>query len=66
MSDYEEAILTNESGAMFLDLPRALIKDLVHAGVTYEASQICTKEDLDYFSYRRRNVTGRTAGVIWL
>lgn len=64
--DYQESILETKSGKASLDLPRALIKDLVHAGITYEASQICTKENLNYFSYRRRNVTGRTAGVIWL
>ena len=49
-----------------LDLPRALIADLVAHGVTYEASPICTLEDDEYFSYRRHNITGRNAGVVWL
>ena len=49
-----------------LDLPRALIADLVAIGVTYEASPICTLEDDEYFSYRRHNITGRNAGVVWL
>ena len=49
-----------------LDLPKALIGDLVSHGVTYEASTICTLEDSSYFSYRRHNLTGRNAGVIWL
>ena len=49
-----------------LDLPRALIADLVAMGVTYEASPICTLENNEYFSYRRHNVTGRNAGVVWL
>ena len=49
-----------------LDLPRALIADLVASGVTYEASTICTLEDDEYFSYRRHNITGRNAGVVWL
>jgi hypothetical protein len=49
-----------------LDLPKALIAVLVSEGVTYEASTICTLEDDEYFSYRRHNITGRTAGVIWL
>ena len=49
-----------------LDLPRALIADLVAAGVTYEASPICTLENNEYFSYRRHNITGRNAGVVWL
>jgi len=49
-----------------LDLPRALIADLVAMGVTYEASPICTLENDEYFSYRRHNITGRNAGVVWL
>ena len=49
-----------------LDLPRALIADLVASGVTYEASAICTLEIDEYFSYRRHNITGRNAGVVWL
>lgn len=49
-----------------LDLPRALIADLVAHGVTYEASPICTLEDDEYFSYRRHNITGRNVGVVWL
>ena len=49
-----------------LDLPRALIADLVAIGVTYEASAICTLENDEYFSYRRHNITGRNAGVVWL
>ena len=49
-----------------LDLSRALIADLVAHGVTYEASPICTLEDDEYFSYRRHNITGRNAGVVWL
>ena len=49
-----------------LELPRALIADLVAMGVTYEASTICTLENDEYFSYRRHTSTGRTAGVVWL
>ena len=49
-----------------LDLPRALIADLVASGVTSEASTICTLENDEYFSYRRHNITGRNAGVVWL
>ena len=49
-----------------LDLPRALIADLVAIGVTYEASPICTLENNEYFSYRRHNITGRNAGAVWL
>ena len=49
-----------------LDLPRALIADLNSAGVSYEASSLCTLENHDYFSYRRDSTTGRFAGIIWL
>ena len=49
-----------------LDLPRALIADLVANGVKCEASTICTLENDEYFSYRRHNITGRNAGVVWL
>jgi YfiH family protein len=48
-----------------LDLPRALIAELVAHDVTYEASPICTLENDEYFSYRRHNITGRNAGVGW-
>jgi YfiH family protein len=49
-----------------LDLPRALIAELVAHDVTYEALPICTLENHEYFSYRRHNITGRNAGVVWL
>ena len=49
-----------------LDLPRALIADLVNVGVSYEASAICTFENHNYFSYRRNKTTGRSAGIVWI
>ncbi len=59
-------ISTSRAGTLALDLPRALIADLVEIGVQVQSSDICTLEDSNYFSYRRNNLTGRTAGVIWL
>lgn len=53
-------------GTSALDLPKALIADLASQAVTYEASIHCTLENNEYFSYRRHNITGRNAGVIWL
>ena len=53
-------------GTSALDLPKALIAELVSQAVTYEASTQCTLENNEYFSYRRYNITGRNAGVIWL
>jgi YfiH family protein len=49
-----------------LDLPAGLISDLITQGLTFEASPICTKEDLLYYSHRRDNPTGRFAGVVTL
>ena len=60
------AFALTRDGTLALDLPKALIADLVGQAVTYEASTICTLEDQEYFSYRRHNITGRNAGVIWL
>ena len=53
-------------GTSALDLPKALIADLASQAITYEASTQCTLENNEYFSYRRHNITGRNAGVIWL
>jgi YfiH family protein len=53
-------------GTSALDLPKALIAELVSQAVTHEASTQCTLENNEYFSYRRHNITGRNAGVIWL
>jgi YfiH family protein len=66
MADCPRAYATTRKGTPGLDLPKALISDLVSAGVTYEASTICTFEDERYFSHRRQNPTGRFAGVIAL
>jgi len=60
------AYALTHDGTSALDLPKALIADLVSQAVTYEASTQCTLEDNEYFSYRRHNITGRNAGVIWL
>ena len=53
-------------GTSALDLPKALIADLASQAITYEASTQCTLENNEYFSYRRHNITGRNAGVVWL
>ena len=63
---YPNAFALTRDATPSLNLPRALIDDLLAHGVTYEASTICTLENEDYFSYRRHNITGRNAGVIWL
>jgi len=66
MQEHPRAFATTRKGTPALDLPKALIADLVNAGVSYEASAICTFEDELYFSHRRTNPTGRFAGVVSL
>ena len=63
---HPRAFATTRKGTPALNLPQALIADLLSVGVTYEASTICTYEDPMYFSHRRQNPTGRFAGVISL
>ncbi len=66
MQEHPRAFATTRKGTPGLDLPKALIADLVSAGVSYEASTSCTYEDEMYFSHRRQNPTGRFAGVVSL
>jgi hypothetical protein len=66
MQQHPRAFATTRNGTPALDLPKALIVDLVAAGISYEASTICTYEDETYFSHRRTNPTGRFAGVVSL
>lgn len=66
MQEHPRAFATTRKGTPALDLPKALIADLVSVGVSYEASTICTLEDELYFSHRRQNPTGRFAGVVSL
>ena len=66
IANHPRAFSTTHKGTPGLDLPAALIADLVSEGVTYEASSICTLEDDLYFSHRKQNPTGRFAGVVSL
>ena len=66
MQEHPRGFATTRKGTPALDLPKALIADLVAAGISYEASTICTFEDELYFSHRRQNPTGRFAGVVSL
>lgn len=66
IAEHPRAFSTTHKGTSGLDLPAALIADLVGEGVTYEASSICTMEDDLYFSHRKQNPTGRFAGVVSL
>lgn len=66
IQQHPRAFATTRKGTPGLDLPKALIADLVATGITYEASPICNYEDQMYFSHRRQNPTGRFAGVVSL
>ena len=66
MQAHPRAFATTRKGTPALDLPQALIAVLISAGVSYEASTICSFEDEMYFSHRRQNPTGRFAGVVSL
>lgn len=66
IEQHPRAFATTRKGTPGLDLPQALIADLVSIGVSYEASTICTMENELYFSHRRHNPTGRFAGVVSL
>lgn len=66
MQAHPRAFATTRKGTPALDLPQALIAVLISAGVSYEASTICTFEDEMYFSHRRQNPTERFAGVVSL
>ena len=66
IAEHPRAFATTRKGTPGLDLSKALIAELVAAGVSYEASTSCTFEDDMYFSHRRQNPTGRFAGVVSL
>jgi YfiH family protein len=66
VEQHPRAFATTRKGTPGLDLPKALIADLLSAGVSYEASTICTMENELYFSHRRQNPSGRFAGVVSL
>ena len=66
IADHPRAFSTTHKGTPGLDLPAALIADLVSEGVSYEASTVCTMEDELYFSHRKQNPTGRFAGFVSL
>lgn len=66
ISKYPASQSQTLQGTLSLDLAQSLGEVLVQQGVTVKKSDICTVENLDYFSYRRDKITGRTVGVIAL
>jgi YfiH family protein len=67
VSNFPMADSRTKSGALALDLPKALKAVLHSAGISVDAGQnACTVEDANLFSYRRDGVTGRQAGLVRL
>ncbi|MGZ4666456.1 MAG: peptidoglycan editing factor PgeF [Frankiaceae bacterium] len=61
------AAAATRAGRPALDLPAAVVEQLIAAGVVdIRRDGRCTAEDPDLFSYRRDGRTGRTAGVVLL
>ena len=67
VSNFPMADSRTKSGALALDLPKALKAVLQSAGISVDAGQnACTVKDANLFSYRRDGVTGRQAGLVRL
>ncbi len=61
-SSLKEEVLTFSKGKWFLDLKKLIIKILGNKGISPEqidASDICTFESEEFYSYRRKRFTGR-------
>lgn len=66
ISVFPSARSETAQGTPALDLARALVVDLNDLSIECEVDSRCTNEDLDLFSYRRTQRTGRQAGLIRL
>jgi YfiH family protein len=55
-----------DAGFRHIDIRKIAIKELEELGCFVENIDICTKENENYFSYRRDGQTGRQAGIISL
>jgi YfiH family protein len=63
---YSAARSKTAEGFLALDLPAALSHHLADQGIRVSRSNLCTAENINFFSYRRDGTTGRQAGAIWL
>lgn len=71
LDTYREVVSQNPAAATdesrrCLDVAGGLAARLKSAGIEFWASQLCVRHTPGYFSYRRDEVTGRQAGVVWL
>jgi YfiH family protein len=66
VADVPAAACTTRAGTPGLDLPGAVIGQLVAAGVRdVGRDETCTLESAALYSHRREGVTGRIASVVW-
>lgn len=61
-----ETWAVSRAGTPALDLPGGVVAQLHAVGADVQNVATCTMEDELSFSYRRKPVTGRFAGVAWL
>ncbi len=71
LDTYREVVSQNPAAATdesrrCLDVAGGLAARLKSAGIEFRASQLCVHHTPGYFSYRRDEITGRQAGVVWL
>jgi polyphenol oxidase len=62
VKDFPEA----DAGFRKIDIRKGVVSQLAAMGVRVENFTRCTREDENYFSFRRSNLTGRQCGVILL
>lgn len=67
VKSHPAAASQTHSGTPALDLISGLLSDLKDLGITRIDNQTrCTFESEDLFSYRKNQMTGRQAGLVWL
>lgn len=71
LETYREVVANNPEAATdesrrCIDVAAGLKARLRDAGIDYRASELCVNHTPGYFSYRRDDVTGRQAGLVWL
>jgi len=67
VADVPGAACTTRDGTPGLDLPGAVLGQLVAAGVRdLGHDETCTRETAGLYSHRRDGVTGRIASVVWV
>ena len=66
---YEEIVKIHpqaDAGSRHLDVRRASSAQLIAENIEVKSVDICTKENMNFYSYRRDGKTGRQVGVIAL